>query len=294
MLDITWERRMSGKVLKRKFMTMPGNWIWFLGQIIIFYVLIVIAAFFFQDFLLYPAASITPEQAKDRYARLGFAPWPDDVPGHRGYLSESLIEPVLGTVIVFHGNAGTALDRAYYPRALNRLGYRVILAEYPGYGSRSGSFGEQSFVDDAAVVLDEAKGRFGSPVFLIGESLGAGVAAALAARMPDSVDGIALITPWDSLPDLAQRKFWFLPAGLIVKSEFDNIANLASYGGPKAVLIAAEDSIIPPRHAMRLYQALGQPRRLWTFEGAGHNSWPASADEKWWAELVDYLALHGK
>ncbi len=51
--------------------------------------------------------------------------------------------------MVFHGNAGSAYDRMYYVKALEPLGYRVLLAEYPKYGARTGSLGEKSLVADA-------------------------------------------------------------------------------------------------------------------------------------------------
>ncbi|MFH1964520.1 MAG: alpha/beta fold hydrolase [Acidobacteriota bacterium] len=274
---------------KRTFTIVPENWPWFLGLVIVYYSLIVLAIFLLQDRMLYPATTISPEYARDLSAREGFKPWPNDIPGHKGHLARSTAKTTLGTVIVFHGNAGTALDRAYYAWALNRLGYRVILAEYPGYGARSGSFGERSFVPDAVGVLDTAKSQFGSPIFLFGESLGAGVASGLVAERPGAIDGIALITPWDTLPNLAQRKFWFIPARFIVKSKFDNVANLAAYKGPKAVVLAVEDRIIPRKHALRLYETLGESKRLWQFEGVGHNTWPSSPDEPWWAELIGYL-----
>ena len=71
-------------------------------------------------------------------------------PAFRGYVSADPTErpPTRGTVVVFHGNAGSARDRGYYLAALERRGYRTILAEYPGYGGRAGELGESSFVAD--------------------------------------------------------------------------------------------------------------------------------------------------
>jgi pimeloyl-ACP methyl ester carboxylesterase len=84
-------------------------------------------------------------------------------------------------VLVFHGNAGSALDRKYYPDALEKLGYRVILVEYPGYGGRRGKLGEGSFVADARDLVTLARDEFGDPIYVWGESLGCGVAIAVAA-----------------------------------------------------------------------------------------------------------------
>ncbi len=268
------------------------QWFTILVGVLLFYIAIVAFFFLMQDQMLYHPTRLSPDQAREWAASLNYRSWPADIPDHKGYLAEPASSPALGTIIAFHGNAGAALDRTYYAEAMNRLGYRVILAEYPGYGSRPGKWGEHTFVADAVVLLEEARARFGGPIFLMGESLGAAVAAALAARRPSDVDGIALITPWDALPRVAQAKYPILPARFMIKSKFDNIANLASYTGPKAVLHAGKDSIVPPKHAIRLYESLAEPRLLRTFEGAGHNSWPTSPGEAWWAELIEFLSEH--
>jgi alpha-beta hydrolase superfamily lysophospholipase len=221
------------------------HWLWLLSLVVLCYSAVVLVMFLSQDQTLYPATTYTREYAEARSRREGFVSWPMGASDPTGYVAESTTGTTLGTVIVFHGNAGTALDRAYYARALNRLGYRVLLAEYPGYGARSGSFGESSFVPDALSAFDSASADFGTPLYLLGESLGAGVASAVARDRGQAVAGVALITPWDSLPDLAQATYPLLPARFMMKSRFDNVANLASYPGPKAVAMALDDQIIP-------------------------------------------------
>ncbi len=81
---------------------------------------------------------------------------------------------------------------------------RVILVEYPGYGPREGALGETSLVADAAEVMGMAHRQYGAPLLVIGESLGAGVAAAASARQRDKTSGLLLITPWDTLAHIAE------------------------------------------------------------------------------------------
>ena len=64
--------------------------------------------------------------------------------------------PARGTVVVFHGNAGHVGHRAFYAAIFTRLGWRVILAEYPGYGPRGGQVGERPLVEDAEQTLRRA------------------------------------------------------------------------------------------------------------------------------------------
>jgi pimeloyl-ACP methyl ester carboxylesterase len=266
------------------------RWLRLVALVALGYSAIVLAMFLSQDGTLYPATTYTREYADSLARNEGLASWPTAAGDSKGYVAESTTGTAAGTVIVFHGNGGSALDRAYYALALNRLGYRVLLAEYPGYGARSGSFGESSFVPDALSTFDSAREEFGAPLYVLGESIGAGVASAVARDRAASVAGVALITPWDSLPDLAQAKYPLLPARFIMNSRFDNMANLASYPGPKAVAMALNDEIIPNAHTRRLYDSLGQPKRLWRFENAGHNSWPTAPAEVWWTELAAFWA----
>jgi hypothetical protein len=199
----------------------------------------------------------------------------------------------VGTVIVFHGNQATALDVRYYARAFKRLGYRVLLAEYPGYGERPGTHSEQVFVSDAVSTFDRVKREFPGPVYIVGNSLGAGVAAAVVRKRAKAVSGVALITPWDSLSNVAQKRFPYLPARFLVKSKFDSATNLAAYRGPKAIGVALGDAEIPNELSLRLYAGLPGRKRLWTFKGAGHNTWPKSPGAPWWRQLSQYWRSWG-
>ena len=132
---------------------------------------------------------------------------------YRGFVGTIEIRKAKGTVVVFHGNAGTADHRAYYVTALGSMGYRVILAEYPGYGARQGELGEPSFVRDAQATVRLASQRYAEPIFLLGESLGCGVVAAAARdeslkhRCPHSHHplGFALGCGKISVPPVARR-----------------------------------------------------------------------------------------
>ena len=96
-----------------------------------------------QDQLLY-LPDPTPPSAANLRPRLGpaLAPWPlASGSAFRGYVraEAGATQGWRGTLVLFHGNAGSARDRTYYLNALEPLGVRVILAEYPGYGGRDGS-----------------------------------------------------------------------------------------------------------------------------------------------------------
>lgn len=97
----------------------------------------------FQDRFIY-----FPEKAATEGLASGaLRAWPT-TEAFRGLVAEPAGR-ARGTVIVFHGNAGHAGHRSFYAAELTRLGLRVILAEYPGYGPRDGAPGEEGLVADA-------------------------------------------------------------------------------------------------------------------------------------------------
>lgn len=244
-----------------------------------------------QDLIYLPGTA--PPQTRILAAE-GLQLWPanSSPSDYRGLLAEPTTPPVRGTIILFHGNAGSAQDRAFYLPALRRHGYRVLLAEYPGYGGRPGAPDETVLVADGVATVAQVRAQFGDPVLLWGESLGAGVAAAVAGH-PDSVSaGLVLLTPWDSLRDVAQHHYWYLPVRWFLRDHYDSIGNLAAYRAPIALLVAGRDEVIPPRHGQRLFSVLQERTRrvrLWTFPASGHSDWPDDPQASWWQEVLQFL-----
>lgn len=237
----------------------------------------------FQDRLLYfPARAPLAELVSPQLAA-----WPS-ASDFRGLLAEP-IGRARGTMIVFHGNAGHAGHRAFYAQALTRLGLRVVLAEYPGYGPRDGALGEKSLVEDAAQSLALAHRLYGAPLLVAGESLGAGVAAAAAARQREVVSAVLLITPWDRLERVAAHHYPWLPVTWMLRDRYDSTAHLASIARPVMVAVAARDQIVPARFGIALYEALPEPKRLATIEAAGHNDWVDHVDAAWWRDAIRFL-----
>ena len=237
----------------------------------------------FQNHLLYfPQRASVGEMTAD-----GLAPWPsaDDF---RGLLAEPST-PARATAIVFHGNAGHAGHRQFYSDALVPLGLRVILAEYPAYGPRTGDLGEASLVADAERTIALAHDRYGGPLLIIGESLGAGVAAAASPRQREAVSGLLLITPWDRLENVASHHYPLLPVRLLLRDRYDSSHHLAGLQRPVLVAIAADDRIVPARFGRALYDGLPQPKRLALIDGADHNDWFYRLDANWWRQAIAFL-----
>ena len=254
-------------------------------MVLLVYLIVLAGIRMFQDQLLYfPERASVADMER---ASGGLSPWPT-ASDFRGLLAEP-DGAVRATAIIFHGNAGHAGHRQFYVGALKRLGLRVILAEYPAYGPRSGDLGEKSLVADAERTIALAQRSYGGPLLVIGESLGAGVAAAASAAQRERVDGLLLITPWDRLEEVAAHHYPLLPVRWLLRDRYDSVAHLASFGRPVLVAVAAGDTIVPPQFGRALYAALAEPKRLAVIAGAEHNDWFSRLDDAWWRQAVDFL-----
>ena len=215
----------------------------------------------------------------------GLRPWPsaDDF---RGWVAE----PAGGaarTAVLFHGNGGHAAQRTYYAQALGALGFRVILAEYPGYGPRAGATGEASLVADAAETLVRAHRQYGAPLLVVGESLGAGVASAAAPRQPAAVAGLLLITPWDRLVHVASHHYPWLPVRWMLRDRYDSVGHLQNLDRPVAIVVAERDSVVPARLGRALHAARAGRAPLIVLEGSDHSDWFDRVGAAWWQSSTD-------
>ncbi len=262
------------------------------GMVILGYGLITGGTYAMQERMIYYPEKTPPKE--EMCAAMGLRFWPGQGRAdYRGFVSPAASLESKGTIVVFHGNAGSALDRGYYVAALEPRGYRVLLAEYPGFSGRPGKLGEGPIVKDGQATVKLAYEQYGGPLYLWGESLGAGVAAAIVADVAVPVLGVVMLTPWDTLPNLAQAIFWFLPVRWLIRDQYDSMKNLANYRGRVALLVAENDEVIPKRHGIRLYESIKGSKKLWEFRRAHHNTWPAGSREAWWDEVLAFLGGQG-
>lgn len=238
-----------------------------------------------QDRLLYYPERASVEALLPRPNPAAVQAWPT-VADFRGLLAEPPGGPVRGTLIVFHGNAGHAGHRLFYAEQLCAQGWRVVLAEYPGYGPRDGALGEENLVADAAATIALAQRAFG-PVVLLGESLGAGVVAAASARLRHAgVAGLLLVTPWDRLASVAAHHYPWLPVRWLLRDRYDSVAHLRDYPGRVVVVLAEDDSIVPAAFGRALFASLAAGSTLRIVPGADHNDWFVRTDAAWWRQTL--------
>ena len=172
-------------------------------------------------------------------------------------------------ILGFAGNAWNSEDAANYLRELYPSA-DIVAFHYRGYRPSTGSPSSAALLADAPLVHDFAvsKVRPGRTI-AVGFSIGSGVAAHLARERP--LDGLILITPFDSLKAVASGHYPFLPVGALFRHEMDAAAALKGSKVPTAIVAAERDTIIPPRRTDALRHSVGNLVFDRTIPGAGHN-----------------------
>jgi len=166
--------------------------------------------------------------------------------------------------------------------------WSLALVNYRGYGASEGKPSERNLFADALLVYDTLARRpdvDASRIVLIGRSLGTGVATYVAAERP--VAGVILVSPYDSMTDLAQRHYPWLPIGLLLKHPFDSRSRAPRIRAPLLVIVGGRDTIVAPAHSRRLFEAWGGPKRWIEIGAADHNDLDAYA--AFWPAITAFL-----
>ena len=262
---------------------------------LVLYVGFCVYLFSIQTQLTYPRDILSVERATHVAAMYKLIPWSYTTAGAespQGYVRPDFASAPAprGTIILFHGNAGCAFDRTSYVDAFRQRGFRTFLYEYQGYGGRPGVPSEAAIVPDGQAVVRSLDQAGYGPIYLWGESLGAGVAAAVCADPQLLVHGLVLLTPWDNIANVGLSLFPFIPVRLLLIDKYDSIANLQHFQHPICVVRSMADEVIPPPLTINLIEHLPEPKKVIEHENAGHNTWPNSPELKWWDEALDFIA----
>jgi hypothetical protein len=174
------------------------------------------------------------------------------------------------TMIYFGGNAEDVLHMSATGRSYNAK--RILVVNYRGYGRSTGQPNQEALYEDALAIYDFA---ISAPevdrnhIVVMGRSLGSGLAAMLASQRP--VAGAILITPFDSLVNVAAHHYPFFPVRLLLRHHFPSSDWAKTTKAPALIIAGEQDSIIPPLHAQRLHDAWAGEKQIHVMEGVGHN-----------------------
>ncbi|MDX1404657.1 MAG: alpha/beta fold hydrolase [Woeseiaceae bacterium] len=149
-------------------------------------------------------------------------------------------------------------------------GSTIYLVNYRGYGASDGSPSESTLIADALAVYDHVSETH-DRIAVIGRSLGSGIAVQLAASR--EVSRLVLITPYDSILNVARSAYPIFPVSLLLKDRYDSLSFASEIDKPVLLLIAEHDEFIPFEGSRRLAESMDPALTTFTvIDGAGHNT----------------------
>jgi fermentation-respiration switch protein FrsA (DUF1100 family) len=172
-------------------------------------------------------------------------------------------------VLYFHGNGGALQHRIARFRKIIADGTGLVGVSYRGYGGSTGQPTEAGLIEDARATYAFAAARYPGRIVAWGESLGTGVAIALAAEKP--ISRLILESPYTSTADVAAAQYWFLPARLLMKDQFRSDLRIAHVTAPVLIMHGDADRVIPIGYGQRLFALIPGKKRMVRFPGGGHN-----------------------
>ncbi|MCW8329199.1 lysophospholipase [Photobacterium sp. SDRW27] len=148
--------------------------------------------------------------------------------------------------------------------------YTVYLIPYRGYGDNAGVPTEQALYSDAVHIFQQIKARHES-ISLMGRSLGSGIATYVAANR--KVDKLVLVTPFDSIENVAKDIYWMLPVSLFIKDKFRSAEHVKDITAKTYIFVAENDQVIPRARTERLIALFNEQLvEVIVVSGAGHNT----------------------
>ncbi len=236
------------------------------------YVLLIVVVYFMQSRMLYlpgvpgRTLTMTPTDVGMDYQDV-FIETTDGVTLHGWFIAGRSSQVLL----FFHGNAGNISHRLDSIRQFQDLGLSVLIVDYRGYGQSEGRTTERGIYRDADAAwqyLIEDRGIVASDILIFGRSLGASVAARLAAQHQP----LALIveSSFTSVPDIAQDLYPWLPARWLSRLSHATREYVRDVKCPILVVHSRDDEIIPFRHGEAIFASANEPRTLLAIRGT-HN-----------------------
>ena len=229
-----------------------------------------------QDELIFPTHAVAPAGPMPNGAETVTVGASGSVRLHGVHIPPARAGQERTLVLGFGGNAWNGADVATY---LHRIypDADVVTFHYRGYRPSTGKPSAQALIGDAPAVYDAAVERVKPQrTVAVGFSIGSGIAASLAGRR--QIDGLILVTPFDSLKAVAGDLYPWFPVGLVFGHEIDAAGFIAESRVPTAIVAAERDSIIPPARTAALRSKVPNLVFDRTIAGAGHNDLYGRAD----------------
>lgn len=251
-----------------------------LGSIVFFYIFFVYLLWYRQEQLIFSPdpfsrvgqifrAATSAKEGKRKVREWYFTA--SDGTKIQGFISLPKDWQNTSAVVVYFG--GIREECSWFLNSSEMLeNMAIVCMNYRGYGFSEGRSNQKRILSDCKGALDLLKEKYPkifSNVYLVGRSLGSGVAGYLAKYF--DVKGVILVTPYDSVLAVAKRKYWWVPIKYILRNPFDAISWARRNEMPLLMLLSEKDETVPHEHSLRLFNNWAG-KKEWKVLGATDHS----------------------
>lgn len=193
-------------------------------------------------------------------------------------------ERMADKLIIYYG--GNAEDVFLNIEEYQAVEAATLLVAYRGYGPSGGKPGERELYQDALAIFDEVnEHKQPRQIFLVGRSLGSAVACFVAAHRP--VQGVVLVTPFDSLVEVARSHYPWLPVSWLLKHRFPSHDFAGAIACPVLVVYGGRDQVVAPRRTENLLRYLPAHTQRLFLPQAEHGNIDLHGD--YWRALLTFF-----
>jgi uncharacterized protein len=232
-----------------------------------------------ESFLFYPTIAAHDDTHLDHVEDYSFI---NDGVTVKGWLVNPLY--ARHKLIIYYGGNGE--DVYLNVDEFEALQCATLFVAYRGYGPSEGSPGEVGIFADALGIFDDMKERYpAAEIFLMGRSLGSGVACYIASER--KVDGAVLITPYDSLVAVAQSIYPWLPVRQLLRHSFDSVHYVPKVQSPFLIFYGGQDDVVPPARTKKLLEHISAEKEVVYIERADHGT--IGMFPEYWPAILEFI-----
>ncbi len=187
-------------------------------------------------------------------------------------------------ILYFGGNAESMAGSSDYI-AQQFPTFTVYLMDYRGYGGSTGKPTEKGLYSDALKLYDTIKSKH-NRISIGGRSLGTGIATYVAAHR--EVSKLALITPFDSIVNVAHGRYPIYPVSILLHDKYDSVSRIKEIKAKTFIVMAENDRIILRERTQKLIDAFNPAQlKVTMIENRGHND--ISSDAGYYKIMQDFI-----
>jgi hypothetical protein len=232
--------------------------------IIIFYFLFGFIIFFFQNDIIYKPDNTDFYNCKElkHIEKINFN-------GTRFYFyNNNKTEEI---IIFYHGNAGSACDRATIAEIFKENNLSYILVEYTGYSNDNNTPSKELLYQDVRNINTFISKLNYTKIYLGAESIGSAFATYHSTLT--STEKIFLISPFDELKNIILDKFPYYPIEHLLKENYNNIEMLKNFNNIIIIFHGNKDNVISSEFSKNLYKSLNTTKKDYVLlKNRGHNN----------------------